>query len=119
MENDPAEELARRESVLRNAQAKLRNASSETYEDAAHLVEGAQRRVDNARGEFLPEACRDALRLLVDHASDKWLDSHRSPSGSDPETRRAFVELNIKVQLLGAVFHPELELKSPGRRGVV
>ncbi len=111
MENEPAEKLARRESFLRSAQADLRNASPETYVDAAHLVEAAQGRVDNARSEFLPEACQDALRILVDHASNEWLASHPSPTGSDPETRRAFAEVNIKIQLLRALFHPELELK--------
>lgn len=106
MENDLDEELARRETVLRSAQAQLSEASSETYEQAAQFVEGAQARVDNVRGEFLPEACREALGLLVEHATHEWLESHPLPTS---EGRREFVDLNIKVQLLGTLFHPELE----------
>ncbi len=110
MENDAREELARCESVLRRAQAELRHAGPETYRHAAFFVEGAQGRVDYARSEFLPEACKDALRILVDYASNQWLASHPSPRGSDPETRRTFVEVNVKTQLLGTLFHPKLEL---------
>ena len=108
MGGEIARGLARFESILSSAQEQL--AEARTDEEKRILsakVETFQSAVDLARGQLLPDACRDALKLLVEHASDEWLARH--PSSEDPEGRHEFVQQTIELQLLASLFRPNVD----------
>ena len=100
-----SDELARFEATLRSAQDQLSQADKDRR-IASAKVEIFQGAVDLARGQLLPEPCRDALKLLVEHASDEWLGHDPTPDSAE---RREFAHQNVEAQLLATLLRPNLD----------
>lgn len=76
------------------------------YARAPGWLKAVQARIDRDRGAAVPYS--DALDTVVTQASADWLAGH--PGRGDPDARRAFVEGNIRSQVLKVLLHPNLEM---------
>ena len=128
------EELARLKETLRAAKAREAEAEAEVEKarlfvdnarewlpeddeaeaqarvaDAEMHVRVIERAIDKARADLLPEPCREALRLLAEHATDEWLDRYGSPDEARRKVVRSTVLINIEAQLATTMFRPKLE----------
>ncbi len=104
------EQLSRQEQRLRGAQRRYDEADTDKEREMREaFVVISQRQVDRARGDVLPERCREALGVLVDYATEEWLNAQ--PPAEDSDRRqwyRRHCATNIDAQLLDALFHPGL-----------